>query len=63
MGQNTSANHQKSFRKQKKALKTNGFQGFDGGDKRDRTADLLNAIVSVRWTGCKLRTIRYICAE
>ena len=26
-----------------KALKTNGFQGF-GGDKRDRTADLLNAI-------------------
>jgi hypothetical protein len=25
-------------------LKTNGFQGFDGGDKRDRTADLLNAI-------------------
>ncbi len=34
-----------------------------GGDKRDRTADLLNAIVSVRWTGCKLRTIRYICAE
>ena len=30
--------------KQKKALKTNGFQGFDGGDKRDRTADLLNAI-------------------
>ena len=30
--------------KQKIALKTNGFQGFDGGDKRDRTADLLNAI-------------------
>ena len=29
---------------QQKALKTNGFQGFDGGDKRDRTADLLNAI-------------------
>ena len=25
-------------------MKTNGFQGFDGGDKRDRTADLLNAI-------------------
>ena len=44
MGQNTSANHWKSFRKQKKALKTNGFQGFCGGDKRDRTADLLNAI-------------------
>ena len=44
MGQNTSANHWKSFRKQKKALKTNGFQGFGGGDKRDRTADLLNAI-------------------
>ena len=33
-----------SCNKQKKALKTNGFQGFDGGDKRDRTADLLNAI-------------------
>ena len=46
MGQNTSANYEKSFRKQKKALKTNGFQGFDGGDKRDRTADLLNAIRS-----------------
>ena len=30
--------------KQKKALKTIGFQGFGGGDKRDRTADLLNAI-------------------
>ena len=44
MGQNTSANYEKSFRKQKKALKTNGFQGFDGGDKRDRTADLLNAM-------------------
>ena len=27
-------------------MKTNGFQGFDGGDKRDRTADLLNAIYS-----------------
>ena len=49
MGQTTSANHQKSFRKQEKALKTNGFQGFDGGDKRDRTADLLNAIVSINW--------------
>ena len=46
MGQNTSANYEKSFRKHKKALKTNGFQGFDGGDKRDRTADLLNAIGS-----------------
>ena len=34
----------KNFRTTKKALKTNGFQGFDGGDKRDRTADLLNAI-------------------
>ena len=31
--------------KQEKSLKTNGFQGFlRGGDKRDRTADLLNAI-------------------
>ena len=34
--------------KQKKALKTNGFQGFDGGDKRDRTADLLNAMSAIR---------------
>ena len=34
----------KSTAEQQKALKTNGFQGFDGGDKRDRTADLLNAI-------------------
>ena len=59
MGQNTSANYEKSFRKQKKALKTNGFQGFDGGDKRDRTADLLNAMASgggqneyiwIKWT-------------
>ena len=32
---------------QQKALKTNGFQGFDGGDKRDRTADLLNAITKI----------------
>ena len=48
MGQNTSANYEKSFRKQKKALKTNGFQGFDGGDKRDRTADLLNAMSAIR---------------
>ena len=52
MGQNTSANYEKSFRKQKKALKTNGFQGFDGGDKRDRTADLLNAI------GLEVKNIR-----
>jgi len=37
----------KNFRATKKALKTNGFQGFDGRDKRDRTADLLNAIVEV----------------
>ena len=28
----------------KKALKHNGFKAFLGGDKRDRTADLLNAI-------------------
>ena len=28
----------------KKALKINGFQGFDGGDNWNRTADLLNAI-------------------
>ena len=31
---------------QKKALKTNGFQGFDGGDKRIRTAALFHAIAS-----------------
>ena len=37
----------KSTEKQQKALKTNGFQGFDGGDKRDRTADLLNAITKI----------------
>ena len=46
-GQNSgqeSTGQNKSTTKQKKALKTNGFQGFDGGDKRDRTADLLNAI-------------------
>ena len=28
----------------KKALKHKCFKAFDGGDKRDRTADLLNAI-------------------
>ena len=28
----------------KKPLKPFGFNGFLGGDKRDRTADLLNAI-------------------
>ena len=28
----------------KKALKPFGFKAFFGGDKRDRTADLLNAI-------------------
>ena len=44
MGQKSSARRKKKFRTTKKALKTNGFQGFDGGDKRDRTADLLNAI-------------------
>jgi len=27
-----------------KPLKPFGFNGFDGGDKQDRTADLLNAI-------------------
>ena len=46
-GQNSgqkSTEQNKSTAKQQKALKTNGFQGFDGGDKRDRTADLLNAI-------------------
>ena len=41
--------------KQKKALKTNGFQGFDGGDKRDRTADLLNAMDCPRAVGCRGR--------
>ena len=44
MGQKSSARRKKKFRTTKKALKTNGFQGFGGGDKRDRTADLLNAI-------------------
>ena len=44
MGQKSSARRKKKFRTTKKALKTNGFQGVDGGDKRDRTADLLNAI-------------------
>ena len=35
--------------KMKKSLKTNGFQGFlRGGDKRDRTADLLNAMSAIR---------------
>ena len=46
-GQNSgqkSTGQNKSTAEQQKALKTNGFQGFDGGDKRDRTADLLNAI-------------------
>ena len=37
--------HGKKYFRRKKALKTNGFQGFEGGDKRDRTADLLNAIL------------------
>ena len=46
-GQNSgqkSTGQNKSTAEQQKALKTIGFQGFDGGDKRDRTADLLNAI-------------------
>ena len=43
-GQKVPHHPRKVPQKQKKALKTNGFQGFDGGDKRDRTADLLNAI-------------------
>ena len=43
-GQKVPHHPRKVPHKQKKALKTNGFQGFDGGDKRDRTADLLNAI-------------------
>ena len=32
------------FHKKRKPLKPFGFNGFLGGDKRDRTADLLNAI-------------------
>ena len=32
------------WRKKEKPLKPCGFNGFRGGDKRDRTADLLNAI-------------------
>ena len=49
-GQNSgqkSTGQNKSTAEQQKALKTNGFQGFDGGDKRDRTADLLNAILII----------------
>ena len=49
-GQNSgqkSTEQNKSTAEQQKALKTNGFQGFDGGDKRDRTADLLNAITKI----------------
>ena len=30
--------------------KTDTFQGFNGVDKQDRTADLLNAIVLLWWT-------------
>ena len=44
-GQKVPHHPRKVPHKQKKALKTNGFQGFDGGDKRDRTADLLNAML------------------
>lgn len=36
-----------------KSLKTKGFQGL-GGDKRDRTADLLNAMVSVGGRGAEI---------
>ena len=32
-----------------KVLKTEVFRTFRGGDKRDRTADLLNAIGSRGW--------------
>jgi len=39
-------------------LKTNGFQGFDGGDKRDRTADLLNAILKLSTAFAALRQRR-----
>jgi hypothetical protein len=31
-----------------KVLKTTKFRAFCGGDKRDRTADLLNAMALVR---------------
>ena len=57
-GQNSgqkSTGQNKSTAKQQKALKTNGFQGFDGGDKRDRTADLLNAM------GPVVNTNEYLC--
>ena len=37
-GQKVPLNLKKVPRKQQKALITNGFQGFDGGDKRDRAA-------------------------
>ena len=32
------------FKNKEKVLKTEVFRTFHGGDKRDRTADLLNAI-------------------
>jgi len=35
-----------------KPLKPFGFNGFDGGDKQDRTADLLNAIVPTLCKQC-----------
>jgi hypothetical protein len=52
LGQDGSATFPKSSAKQEKTLKTNGFQGLSGGDKRDRTADLLNAI------GLEVKNIR-----
>ena len=39
-----------SSENKKKAPKTMCFRCFFGGDKRDRTADLLNAIVRASWT-------------
>ena len=35
----------KTGKKDKKNLEISRFRGFFGGDKRDRTADLLNAIL------------------
>ena len=60
-GQNSgqkSTEQNKSTVEQQKALKTNGFQGFDGGDKRDRTADLLNAILKLSTALAALRQRR-----
>ena len=40
------SNDAKSYQNKGKSTEISRFQCFFGGDKRDRTADLLNAIVS-----------------